>query len=142
MSGGYIYGTLLTANNSLAKMNRIFGWSVALNILFNFLLIPKYGALGAAWTTILTQAFALVGQIILAKKAFALTTDIPLLGRLFFMAMLMVGLSFLLINNSVLPWMLNYVIALMAGISLGFLLGLLNVNAFLQLLKAKTDLKK
>jgi len=29
MSGGYIYGTLLTANNSLAKMNRIFGWSVA-----------------------------------------------------------------------------------------------------------------
>jgi len=41
----------------------------------------------------------------------------------------------------VLPWMLSYVLALMAGIGIGFLLGLLNVKAFLQLLKAKTDLK-
>lgn len=141
VSGGYIYGTLLTANNSLAKMNRLFIWSVALNIGFNFLLIPQYGALGAAWTTFLTQSFALVGQIIIAKKAFALTTDIALLGRLMILGVLVAGISFVLVNYEEIPWIFSFGIALTTGIGLGFLLGLLNVNALLQLLKAKTAMK-
>ncbi len=140
VSGGYIYGTLLTANNSLAKMNRVFAWSVALNIVLNFILIPRYGALGAACTTLLTQTFALVGQIIIAKKTFGLTTDTALLGRLVILGVLMAGISFVLVNYEVIPWVLSFAIALAMGISLGFLLGLLKVKAFLQLLKAKTDL--
>ncbi len=139
ISGGYIYGTLLTANNSLAKMNRIFVVSVALNMGLNFLLIPTYGALGAAWTTFLTQSFAFIGQIIIAKKAFGLTTDMVLFGRLVVLGVLMAVISFVLVNYEGMPWMFSYTIALAIGVSLGFLLGLLNINALLQLLKAKTD---
>ena len=139
VSAGYIYGTLLTANNSLAKMNQIFVWSVALNIVLNFFLIPKYGALGAASTTLLTQTFALVGQILIAKKAFTLTTDMALLGRLVLLALLMIGINFTLTHYVILPWLFSFIIALMMGIGLGFPLGLLNVQGFLQLLKTKAS---
>ena len=137
ISGGYIYSTFLAANNSLREMNSVFGISVGLNIIFNFLLIPKYGALGAAVATFFTQGFAVVSQIFIAKKAFQLTTDFNLIGRFLLLGILLVGVSFLIITYTNLPWMFGFIIALLSGIGLGFLLGLLKIALFLELLKQK-----
>ncbi len=137
ISGGYIYSTLLTANNSLREMNRVFAVSVGFNILFNSLLIPKYGALGAAMATFFTQGFALVGQIFIAKNAFQLNTDIPLIGRFLLQGLLLVVFSFFVLTYLQLPWLISYLTILMAGIGFGFLLGLLKISSFLELLKEK-----
>lgn len=137
VSAGYIYSTLLTANNSLTQMNRIFALSVGLNVIFNFLLIPKYGALGAACTTFLTQTFALVSQILIAKKVFKLNTDYQLISRFVGLGILLAGFSFLLVNYTEINWLASFPIVLCLGIVLGFFLGLLKIDAFLQLLKEK-----
>jgi O-antigen/teichoic acid export membrane protein len=51
----YVFGTLLTAANQLKLLNRIAVSGFVLNIILNFILIPTYGAKGAAWTTLATQ---------------------------------------------------------------------------------------
>lgn len=137
VSGGYIYSTLLTANDSLAQMNRIFAISVILNILLNFLLIPKYGALGAASTTFLTQTFALVSQILIAKKAFQLSTDFKLISRFLLLSVLLVGINLIILNYSSFHWLFNFLTILLFGLSLGFVLGLLKIESFIELLKEK-----
>ncbi len=140
VSSGYIYSTLLTANNSLAKMNRIFAISVGVNILLNFLLIPKFGALGAACTTFFTQFFALVSQIVIAKKAFQLSRDFKLIGRFLLLGILLAGISSTISNYSPFYWLWNFLLVLFSGIGLGFVLGLLQVESFLELLKQKISL--
>lgn len=68
----YIFGTLLTAANQLKSLNIMAFGGVVVNISLNFWLIPKYGALGAAYATIFTQFVTAISQIIIATKIFNL----------------------------------------------------------------------
>ncbi|MFT4565217.1 MAG: O-antigen/teichoic acid export membrane protein [Saprospiraceae bacterium] len=61
----YILGTLLTANAQLKYLNILFVLSTAVNIIINALLIPKYGAHGAAIATLTTHSVVVLGQIAL-----------------------------------------------------------------------------
>lgn len=71
---GYIYATLLTANGNLNMLLRIALVGVCFNLGMNFLLIPKYGALGAAIACTLTQVLLSVLNIRLAQKILSLKT--------------------------------------------------------------------
>ncbi len=64
----YIYGTLLTAHESLWPMNKIFVASFLLNVILNFLLIPLWHAWGAALSTVVTQVGTGVALTIIAYK--------------------------------------------------------------------------
>ncbi|MEM1121067.1 MAG: oligosaccharide flippase family protein, partial [Bacteroidota bacterium] len=139
VSGGYIYSTLLTANNSLSQMNKIFATSVGLNVLFNFLLIPKYGALGAAITTFFTQGFALISQIFIAKKAFELATDFWLIGRFLLLGITLIGVSSVVPKLGLAHWLFNFSATILLGMTLGFLLRLIEINTFLEVLKEKVS---
>lgn len=57
----YLFGTLITAQNKLLFLNQISLFTLILNIGLNLLLIPSYGAAGAATATLFTQG--LVGFI-------------------------------------------------------------------------------
>ena len=59
----YILGTLLTANARLKYLNILFVFSTVVNIIINALLIPKYGAHGAAVATFITHTLVVLGQI-------------------------------------------------------------------------------
>ncbi len=61
----YVFGTLLTANGSLKKLNIIAAAGVVLNIGLNLILIPKFNELGAAWSGLVTQSMVALSQIIL-----------------------------------------------------------------------------
>ncbi len=97
MSGNYVYSTLLTADGKLAAMNRIFLATVGGNVLLNFLLIPRYGAQGAAFATCLTQSASFGLQLALAMRLFGLRPLPDLLLRLgsfgLFLTALALGLS-------------------------------------------------
>lgn len=68
----YTFGTLLTAGNYIKILNWSAGFGFMLNILLNIYLIPKYGALGAATATIITQSLANGIQLYFAIKLFDL----------------------------------------------------------------------
>ncbi len=63
-----IYGTILTANGSLRFLNVVSVAGIAINIFSNFLLIPKYGAPGAAFTTLITQSAMALIQYFYARR--------------------------------------------------------------------------
>ena len=66
----YVYGTLLTANGSLKQLNIIALLGMVLNVSMNWLMIPVYGAWGAALATLITQAFVILTQIVVSKQLF------------------------------------------------------------------------
>jgi len=68
ISIGYVYGTLLTANNSLKHLNILASITVGINITLNLLLIPRYQAIGAAIASITSQGFYAIAQVFLAHK--------------------------------------------------------------------------
>ncbi len=71
----YTYGTLLTANANLRVLNLIAGISLSVNVILNFVLIPVYGAFGAAIATLVTQLIAGIAQWVVARRKFQLQMD-------------------------------------------------------------------
>ncbi len=65
VSTTYIFGTLLTANGNLKRLNKLALGGVFLNLVLNYFLIPKLGAYGASWASLITQVITVLGQIIL-----------------------------------------------------------------------------
>jgi len=72
VSTTYIFGTLLTANGSLKKLNIIASCTLIMNIILNFLLIPKFQAIGSAFVCLAVQTFPAIAQIFVAAKIFKL----------------------------------------------------------------------
>jgi O-antigen/teichoic acid export membrane protein len=64
----YVFGTFLTAAGKIRSMNYIFLITVILNVVLNFVLIPKYRAAGAAIATLITQSFAVAGILYLSAR--------------------------------------------------------------------------
>jgi len=71
----YIFGTLLTANGNLKYLIIISAFGVGFNIVLNYLLIPKYNYIGAAFSSMLTQLAMAAIQIFLAYKIFLFKTN-------------------------------------------------------------------
>lgn len=66
----YIFGTLLTSNGSLKYLNIMAACGMVLNIILNFILIPLYGVIGAAISSMVTQLATGLCQYIIAFRIF------------------------------------------------------------------------
>lgn len=64
----YTYGALLTAKGEMKVLNWIAFLGVLINVLLNLYLIPTKGVLGAAISSVSTQYFCAILQIILCYK--------------------------------------------------------------------------
>jgi len=76
ISLAYIYGTLLTANESIRSMNKIFMAGVILNFVLNIVFIALWKAKGAAIATLITQLLTAGLLILLAHRDLALKRDL------------------------------------------------------------------
>ena len=136
MSMGYIFGTLLTASNQVRLLNYVSFAGLAFNFILNWLLIPKYQALGATYATIATQC--LVSGII-----FLACTKIFYLPKKDFVNTKVIGfivisiMSFYLLSwLNPFTWIWNMVAAILVSVSSVFVIKLINLNDWLQLLKS------
>lgn len=68
VSISYLYGTLLTANHNLRQLNIVAAITVVINISLNLILIPRHQALGAAISSLISQGFYAIAQMILAVR--------------------------------------------------------------------------
>jgi O-antigen/teichoic acid export membrane protein len=59
----YVFGTFLTANKNILFMNVLSFIALIINVLLNFILIPRHQALGACIATGVTQVFVIIFQI-------------------------------------------------------------------------------
>ncbi len=66
----HIFSTLLTADGRLLTMSRFFVGAIALDVLLNLWLVPRYQATGAAITAVCVQAFVAASMIALCWHRF------------------------------------------------------------------------
>ncbi|MFK8038043.1 MAG: oligosaccharide flippase family protein [Crocinitomicaceae bacterium] len=89
----YIFGTLLTANGNLKILNYMALFGVILNLVLNFILIPKYKAIGAANATLITQSMTAIIQIIIAYRVFYFKIDFSLLSKILIFSLVLIGMN-------------------------------------------------
>jgi O-antigen/teichoic acid export membrane protein len=129
----YIYGTLLTANGSLRQLNIMAIIAVVINITLNLILIKRFGITGAAIANASTQLFTALYQFMMVKRIFHLKTDFLFLIRMTVFVMI-ISISGYLFSKLQIFWMYSFLIYIFFAFMLSFLLRLLKVKAFYEIL--------
>jgi O-antigen/teichoic acid export membrane protein len=83
-----ILSNAIFVKNLQKKFIIVTGVGVAANILLNFYLIPRYGAVGAAISTVISQLFIMIINWQLLKRFFAFSV-VPKLGKIIFATFIM-----------------------------------------------------
>ena len=139
VSGTYIYSTLIGASGAVERMNRTFIVAFLLNIALNLVLIPWQKALGAAFSTFLTQLFVLFSLIFLSKKLVPGTQEqsgmrwsLTIVG----FGVAVFGIGFLMKHLALTPfWFVNMGITVLLSVLLAWIMGFLNPKKIELLLK-------
>lgn len=94
----YIFGTLLTANGNMRLLNLTALVGIAVNLVVNLLLIPRFHACGAATASLTTQTVMALVQTIIAFRVTGIPLkEIPILRALLF-TVILVPSTFLFSN--------------------------------------------
>lgn len=135
-----IFGTLLTASGNLKRQNYVALGAIGINVVLNFLLIPKFHAMGSAISSLVTQMVAGLLQVYLCYKIFHFHVNKRLLRSVF---LFIAGLFFInyftwdLLGKGGNTWMFNFVIMLIFSGLLAFVTGMVNHKSVLRFLKYK-----
>ena len=140
LSGIQVYGTLLTANGSLMKMNAIFVVGLILNVVLNYILIQLYKAEGAAIATVITQFFVLFAQVLLVNSIFGIKPNFSNILKIAAFILAIIGVGWSVISFSSLDWKLNFVSIILAGLVLSLLFRLIDIRMIGNLLVKKGEM--
>ncbi len=127
----YIFGTLLTANGSLKYLNFVALGGMMLNLVLNYILIPKYAAAGSAVASATTQFVTAFIQMILAYKIF----NIKIGKELWLPSLLYAGISivlFVALSYTNLFWIIQIAIATVSMVILLFICKMFNLTQIIE----------
>jgi O-antigen/teichoic acid export membrane protein len=135
VSTSYIYGTLLTANNNLRQLNYLAAATVAINISLNLVLIPRYHAVGAAISSLISQAFYATMQIFLARRIL----HIPMNGDILLRLSMFLALNLLagFLTRLIPGWLPGFLVLLVSCLASSLLLGLIRPAELLAIIREK-----
>jgi O-antigen/teichoic acid export membrane protein len=134
ISSTYIFGTLLTANGNLRQLNIMASIGIFINIVLNVILIPQMSARGAAISSITTQTFTALAQIVMAQRAFAFHKNYKLIAKI--SAFVIVFIFFNIALQSVqIYWVSKLVISAATGFGLAFTLRLISIRNIYRIIK-------
>lgn len=131
-----IYSTLLTSTNQERAVSWLVAGSIALNVVLNLLLLPRYGAPAAAFDTLLCAVFVSAGYVwLVAQRGRSMVpwgTLGRLLGALVLLCVVWWGLKLWLDS-----WIAESVLAGGLFIGILFLTGLVRISEVQALLQRK-----
>lgn len=102
-----IYSTLLTSTGHARVVSIVVAGSVLLNIGLNLWLMPRYGALAAAWNTLVCVGFVSTGYVWLLATRAAVPVPGRVLARLLLAFGLLCGAWYVLRRGLYLSWWLE-----------------------------------
>jgi len=134
ISTTYIFGTLLTANGNLKQLNIMALIGICLNFLLNIILIPHYKAMGAAYSSLVTQFFTASIQAYLTYKIFKFKVNYRLIITVIVFALGVAGAGFFSVK-----FIPNYfigiaVMCVLSGIW-ALLIGLISFKSIMRFMK-------
>lgn len=137
ISTTYVFGSLLTANGNLKQLNFAAAFGMLVNIALNLVLIPKHGAYGSAWASLVTQMMMAVLQVILCTMYFKFKVDYKYVTRIiaFPLGLALAGYFTWRILDD---WLIGLLILGTCSILLAAILKLLSIRYFIDIIKSKT----
>lgn len=136
VSTTYIFGTLLTANGNLKQLNTMAIIGICINLILNFILIPRYKAMGSAVSSLITQFFTAGIQIYFAYKIFKFKINVRLIIAIivFIAGIIIFNISSRSFTQN---WMINFAIMTVFCGVWAFISGLINVKSIFRFIKYK-----
>jgi len=113
---GVLFSNMIIALKEQKKLTYIYGIGVVVNLVANFIFIPKYSYYGAAWTTLLTELVVTLLMLIVLSKFIKEIFSFKLFLKYLSAGLIMAFLLYFLSN-----WSLFVSIALAILIYFGFL---------------------
>ena len=132
----YIFGTLLTSNGSLKQLNVISIIGLGLNFLLNLILIPKYKAEGAAFTSLITQIIVVLLQLWVCKLIFDFKINLGYLLKIAGVLVVAFVITYVL-KNSQINFIWSFFILLLVSGVLVFILKIIQLKELYLLIKNK-----
>ena len=136
IAGAYVYGTLLTANESLRLMNRIFFAGVIVNLILNFYFIEIWGAWGAALTTLITQSAVVISLCVVAVRETSLQISISMVLIKLSFAVITILIGLLMMRLPI-PWVGQLSLFLLASIITAVLLRQIPLKQLVSMLSSE-----
>ena len=138
ISTTYIFGTLLTANGSLLELNLLATSAVILNVVLNFILIPRLQAYGAAISSLITQSYMALFQVIISliKFKFRLNTTFLVQLILFPAGIFIAGY---LIDQYLRNWYFGAVVLIVFAVLFAFSIRLLKIKEIYRIVKFREE---
>ncbi|WP_235298457.1 oligosaccharide flippase family protein [Portibacter marinus] len=130
LSLNYIYGTLLTANGNIKTLNGIAIVGFIINIVFNFVAIPKYGKEGAAGATAVTQTIVLIFQMYFCFQYFKLESPLKAVSKIILVGIISVLLFFYFETLTYIHFGTKILIVGILSLGLAFIVGLIRRSDF------------
>ena len=132
----YIFGTLLTANGNLKHLNLMAISGIFINLLLNFILIPKYYAFGSAVASVVTQFLTCLIQVFISYKVFNFNINKRLLISLLLYIIGLIFANYFTMNLTT-QWLYNFGIMLIFSGLLAFATGMINPKSVIRFVKYK-----
>lgn len=112
----YIFSTLLTARERMMRMNRFFLVGIAIDLILNIVLIPKWQAFGSAVAAVVTQIFISGAMLWLSWQEFRFRVSFRVLGQVLGFAVFILVFDYLLFEKTSLVWGVKFAFALLLGL--------------------------
>ena len=137
ISTTYIFGTLLTANGNMRELNLMAASGMLINMIMNFILIPKYFAFGSAVSSLITQALMAFIQVLMVQYYFKFKINFRFLLQLFLFVLGVVIINYFSksIHFSEEKWFFNFAGMVIACGLWAFAIRLISVKGMFRVLK-------
>jgi O-antigen/teichoic acid export membrane protein len=133
MATSLIFGSLLTAGGELKLLNFFSVAGVVINVALNLILIPTWGANGAAFSCLITQGIMGLVQLIICMKRFDFSwTKLGIHSYFLFSAWMLV------LHNLAVPPLASLIVMLTGGTLGLFLFKLIDLAAIIRALRDNT----
>jgi O-antigen/teichoic acid export membrane protein len=134
ISTTYVFGTLLTANGNLKYLNIVAFSGMVLNLILNFILIPKLQSTGSAYASLTTQMIMAFIQVFLVIWIFKFKINVK------YLLMLLVFVIAVYLFNQLsllfpIDWKISFVIMVLLSVITAALTKLLNIRSLISILK-------
>ncbi|MBP7389765.1 MAG: polysaccharide biosynthesis C-terminal domain-containing protein, partial [Chitinophagales bacterium] len=136
MSSVYVFGTLLTANGNMKLLVQIALVGVVFNLLLNFWLIPKQGALGCAVAALITQLLVAGLHLLAAKIKFDMQASAKALLKLAGFSTLCI-VSTYFISMASIQWFWLFIFSGICSVALAYAFALVPVQELMKIAQRK-----
>lgn len=127
VSTTYIFGTLLTANGSMKKLNIVAACGMVMNIVLNIILVPKYQQNGSAVSSLVSQVVTAILQVWIAIRIFNISFNAKYVTKIISFVLCITLMSYLVYNVE-LMWEYRIVITLTVIIILAFVFKVFSIK--------------